>query len=218
MPTVYRKIFTGETEEELLNMTRDEACLELMEKERRFCEYYVRNFNIKMAATKAGYSAKSAHISGWKLRQKPEINRYIAWLKLRVSKECHIDATDIVDKYIRIAFADITDFVVIEKGRLKLVDGVEVDGQLITKIKQGRDGISIELADKMRALEKLEHYFDVMPKDWRQKIEERKLELMEQKLDLERQKAGINNNEEDDDGFIEALTSTAEEVWEDDED
>lgn len=213
MPKTYRKLFTQETEEELLNMTREEACLTLNEKQRLFCEYYVANHNAVLAAKKAGYSTKSAPSLSWKLRQNSDINRYIAWLKLRVSKETHVDALDIVDHYARIAFADITDFVKIKNGRIELIDEDKIDGQLIKSVKKGRDGIVVELYDKMTALQKLERYFDIMPADWRQKIEEKKLELMKEKLEIEKMKIGQVQEDNEDDGFFEALKGTVEEVW-----
>lgn len=221
MPAPYRKLFTEETEEELLNMTRDEVTLNLNDKQRAFCEYYVGNYNIKLAAIKAGYSPKSAHVVGWKLRQDPDVNRYLAWLKLQVGMECHIRAVEIIDHYIRIAFSDITDFVEVKTSKLggktlNLIELEKMDGQLVKKISQNTNGgVSIELVDKLKALEKLEQYFDVMPKDWKQKIEERKLELAEQKLELEKVKIGLVAEEVEDDGFIEALFSEAETVWED---
>ncbi len=217
MPITYRKIFIEETEEELMQMTRKEAMLDLNEKQRRFCEEYVKNHNVILAAKKAGYAHTAAHTLGWKLRQKPEINRYIAWLKLRIANTCHVNALDIIDQYIRIAFADITDFVEIKDGKIKVINSDMIDGQLVTEVRRGRDGITIKLADKLAALDKLERYFDVMPKDWKQKIEEKKLQLMEQKLELEKLKAGQISEENVDDGFLEALKASAEEVWEDDE-
>jgi phage terminase small subunit len=215
MPVACRKQFTEETEEELLNMTRDEVTLNLNDRQVRFCEIYMKNFNIKLAAISAGYSELSATIAGWKLRQNPDISRYLTWLKLKLSKQCHIEAMDIIDQYVRIAFADITDFVEVKGNTLKLIDGAKIDGQLVSKIKQGRDGISVELVDKLRALDKLEKYFECMPADWRQKIEEKKIELMREKLDLERAKLHISDDENEDDGFLQALKSTASEVWSD---
>ena len=218
MPTTYRKQFTVETEEELMNMTRQEACLTLTEKQRLFCEHYAAKHNAVLAARKAGYSAGSVTSIAWRLRQKPDINRYLAWLKLRVSRESHIDALDVIDHYARIAFADVTDFVKISKNRVELVDADKIDGQLIKSVKKGRDGISVELYDKMSALQKLERYFDVMPADWKQKIEERKLDLLEQRLEMEKIKAGqLGNDDDGNDGFIEALRETATEVWSEDD-
>lgn len=208
-----------ESEEELLQMTKAEASEGLTDKEQRFCEYYCRNLNIKIAAIKAGYGKESAHMVGYKLRRKQKVNRYICWLKLLATKEHCIKASDIIDKYVRIAFADMTDFVEVKNNRIKLVNGDELDGQLISKIKQGKDGVSIELYDKLRALEKLEKYFDVWPKDWKQAIEEKKLEIMREHLELEKIKAGqFEIKEGEDDGLLEALKGTATEVWEDGED
>ena len=221
MPAVYRKMFTDETEEELLNMTREEATLDLNDKQRAFCENYIGNYNIKMSAIKAGYSPTSAHSVGWKLRQEPDVNRYLAWLKLRVGRECHIQAVDIIDKYIRIGFTDITDFVEVKTSRLggktiNIKDLEEIDGQLIKRIAQNTNGgFSIEMQDKMKALEKLEQYFDVMPKDWKQKIEERKLEIAVERLEIEKIKIGMVEDAIEDDGFIAALLGETQSIWED---
>lgn len=217
MPAPYKKVFTDMTEDELLMMTREEACLNLNDKQRKFCEKYVQKFNVILAAKQAGYSPDSAHTIGWKIRQNPECQRYIAWLKVRVARDCHVDAMDIIDHYARIAFADITDFVSISGRSVALKDASMIDGQLVQSVRHGKDGITVELYDKMKALDKLEKFFDVMPKDWHQKIEERKVDLLEQRVEIERIKAGQTGDDTEDDGFIEALKGSAEEVWGDDE-
>ena len=66
MPTTYKKVFVEVPEEELSKMTREEASLNLNDKQRRWCEEYVNNFNAKIAAKKAGYSPRSAATIGWK--------------------------------------------------------------------------------------------------------------------------------------------------------
>lgn len=213
MPTTYKKIFVEITEEELMKMSREEACLNLNDKQRKWCETYVNNFNSTIAAKKAGYSPKCAATIGWKLRQNYDVCVYLAWLKLKVSNKVWIRPEDIVDQYAKIAFADITDFVEISNGRFKLSDSEMMDGQLVKSVKRGRDGVSIELHDKMAALSKLERFFEEMPKDWRQTLEEKKIDIMQQRLDIEKKKAGMLDDEIEDDGFIDALRSTAEEVW-----
>lgn len=214
LPTVKRKIYTQESEEELLDMGRDEASEGLSDKEILFCEYFMGSYNVKMSAVKAGYKGTTANLVGYKLRNKPKVNKYICWLKLKVSKRCNITAMDIVEKYMRIAFSDMTDFVKIENNRIKLYNGSDIDGQLIKTVRQGKDGVTIELYDKLVAFDRLERYFDVMPRDWRQKIEEQKLELMRQRVEIEKKKAGQFEDEEQDDGFIEALKGSVKEVWE----
>ncbi|MCX7924149.1 MAG: terminase small subunit [Clostridia bacterium] len=218
MPTAYKKRFVEFTEEELLNMDRQEATLELTERERLFCENFIGNHNAILAAKKAGYTGASANSMAYRLLNKDRVNLYIAWLKLRISQQSHISALDIIDHYARIAFSNVTDFVKISGNKVELIDAEKIDGQLVKSVKKGRDGISIELYDKIAALQKLERYFDVMPKDWKEKIEEKKLALMEQRLEIERLKAGQGGGEIEDDGFIEALKGTAEEVWGDEKD
>lgn len=218
MGTPYKKVYIDETEEELMSLTRAEVTAHLNDKQIIFAEAYVRNFNVKLAAIKAGYcvnNLNSAHQYGSKLRGKPEIARYIAWLKCGINSKSQISVMDIIDQYMRIAFADITDFVEVIGNTVKLKAGATIDGQLVAAVKRGKDGISYELHDKMKALAKLDQYFDVMPADWKQKVEERKVELLAQRVEIERIKAGQNTDDEQDDGFIAALKSTAEEIWDD---
>ena len=214
MPAAYKKVFTEETEEELFKMTRKEATLNLNDKQIKFCEEYARTFNIKLSAVRAGYSKHSAHTAAWKIRQNPDCSRYIAWLKLRVSQKVFVEAVDIIDHYARIAFSDITDVCEVKDGKITVQDTDMIDGQIVKSIKKGRDGITVELYDKMTALAKLERYFDVMPKDWKQQLEERKVSILEQKLEMDKQKMGMGE-EITDDGFLDALKETATTVWED---
>ena len=89
-----------------------------------------------------------------------------------------------------------------------------VDGQLVKSIKSGRDGVSIELYDKMKSLDFLAKYCQDMPKDWKQKLEERRMELQEQEFELKKSMANVNAGAEEKDGFIEAIENAAKVVWE----
>ncbi|EIL87005.1 phage terminase small subunit, partial [Rhodanobacter fulvus Jip2] len=67
-----------------------------------------------------------------------------------------------------------------------------------------------------KALDKLAQYFDLFPDKFQRKIEEAKLKIAQQKLELEKLKADTGEDEEDaDDGFMEALRGKAKEVWTD---
>ena len=75
---------------------------------------------------------------------------------MRVVNECLVKGAELLDQYMRMAFADITDFVKCDKyGNVKIKDLSEIDGQLITEIQQRPSGFTIKLADKMKALEKV---------------------------------------------------------------
>lgn len=182
---------------------------ELTEKQRLFCLYYVKSFNATMSAIKAGYAKESAHVQGSRLLSNDKIKQEIRRLKTAIKEELFIDAMDVLNKYIQIAFADITDFVTFGKREVQVMgpfgpvedeegnpvmkevnfvdfkDSSLVDGTIIKEAKQGRDGVSIKLEDRMKALEKLEKYFDLFPDKFKRRIEEEKLKIQKEKLNID---------------------------------
>jgi len=111
-----------------------------------------------------------------------------------------LDESDIFQKYMDIAFSDITDYVTFgqeevpvmamygpveikdeETGKkvpltkrinvVKFKESSEVDGTLITEVKQGKDGASIKLADRMKALDWLAEHMDMATTEQRARIE-----------------------------------------------
>lgn len=201
------------TNEELLEMRQSEAVEGLNEAQQRFCECYVQCYNIKTSIVKAGYSANNT-VLGYKLRKNRKCQRYIQWLKARILRRTMVTGTDIIEQWVKIAFADMSDFVDIFPNYIKLKPNDQIDGQLIKSIKSGRDGVSIELHDKLKALDNLAKYTADMPKDYKQILEERKVELLEQEFELKKRLCDDESNEQEDDGFIEALKKSAESVWE----
>jgi len=175
---------------------------DLTDKQRLFCMYYVKYFNATKAYQKAyGCDYFSAKAHGYKLLQNVAVKAEIDRLKKELAEGIMLDATAVLQKYIDIAFADITDFV--EFGTetiqgdefteeltgvdqsytanyVRFKNAAEVDGTIITEVKQGRDGVSIKLADKMKALDKLAQYFDLFPDKFKRRIEEEKLKLAQQ--------------------------------------
>lgn len=166
----------------------------LSEQEEIFCYHYMKTFNQTTSAIKAGYSPSYAHNKAYRLLKQDNIREFINYVKQQRNQELFLEPIQVIQEYMKIAFADMTDFVKFGPSGVSAKHSNTVDGQLITKIKEGRDGVSIELADKMKALEKLEQYLDVMPEDWRQILEQNKLELMREKLDLEKQR--VENGED----------------------
>ena len=55
---------------------------------------------------------------------------------------------DIFQKFIEIAFADITDFVEFEGETVRLRPSSEVDGTLLQSVSCGKDGVKIKLPDR----------------------------------------------------------------------
>jgi len=142
----------------------------LTDKQRLFCLHYVRCFNATKAYQKAyGCGYETAGSNGYALLQNTAIIAEIQRLKqARLNREL-LDESDIFQKYMDIAFADITDYV--EFGReevqvmgafgpvlqedeetgkkipvTKVVNTVrfresgEVDGTIVTEVKQYQAG------------------------------------------------------------------------------
>lgn len=174
----------------------------LTDKQRLFCLHYVRCFNATKAYQKAyGCSYDVANAEGYKLLVNPRIKDEIQHLKQnRLNREM-LDEHDIFQKYMDIAFADITDYV--EFGReevpvmgafgpveikdpetgecvplKKIVNTVrfkesgDVDGTLIAEVKQGKDGASVKLMDRMKALNWLAEHMDLASKEQKARIEQ----------------------------------------------
>lgn len=183
----------------------------LTDKQRLFCIYYIKYFNATKAYQKAyGCAYTTARVEGSRHLANPNISVEIDRLKAEQATELKLDVRDILQKYIDIAFADITDFVQFSSKEvdakndygetlmdddgnkitynLNYVDFInsdEVDGTIITEVKQGKDGISVKLADKMKALEMLSKYFDLLSDKDKKKLQVEKLKAETMKIAAE---------------------------------
>ena len=206
------------TQEELLKMPYKEAIDGINEKAQRFCEYYIEGHNKKMALLKAGYGDyNSSSFFGTRLLNDPKIKRYMQWLKVRIINKHMLSGYELIDQWIRIAFSDMSDFVEIHPNHIRLKPEEQIDGQLIKSIRSGRDGISIELHDKMKALDQLAKYCSDMPKEWKQMIEERKIDIAEQEFELKKKMVEMETPQQEDDEFMEAIKKSAQIIWEEKE-
>lgn len=174
--------------------------LELTDKQRLFCLHYVRCFNATKAYQKAyGCSYDTAASIGYRLLENDGVRDEIMRLKQsRLNREL-LDEHDIFQKYMDIAFADITDYVEFGREEIQVMgafgpveikdpetgektplmkevntvrfrESAEVDGTLITEVKQGKDGASIKLADRMKALDWLANHMDLATEEQRARI------------------------------------------------
>jgi len=158
----------------------------LTEEERLFCYHYLKTHNATTAAARAGYPSTRCYQRGYDmLNHNEEVKAFLRYIRGLRDEELMIDAIDILNQYMRIAFMDITDFVAFKNGTVAAKSSIEVDGQLISEISEGPNGIKIKFHNKLDALKRLEEYID-MPKNWKKGIEEKKLELMERRLELQR--------------------------------
>ncbi|MCM3324251.1 terminase small subunit [Cytobacillus kochii] len=210
---------------------------DLTDKQELFCLYYIKYFNATKAYQKAyGCAYSTAMVEGHRHLRNPKIASEIERLKLERQQGIFLDAKDILQKYIDIAFADITDFVEFgkkEQPELRISDGEplldengdqvmysysyvdfkesnEVDGTLITEVKKGKDGVSIKLADKMKALEMLTKYYDLLSDNDKKRLQEEKLKAETAKAKAEADRIA----KEDEEGSEEIIIVDS---WSDDD-
>lgn len=113
--------------------------LELTEKQKEFCVRYIQNRNATMAYLNTYECAYStAVVNGCKMLKNTKIQQELK--KLREIKNAslgYLCGDDIIEMHMRIAFADITDFVEFKSTRVPIVNK---DGTMATVKVPGRNG------------------------------------------------------------------------------
>ena len=172
----------------------------LTDKQRLFCVHYIRSFNATKAYQKAyGCSYETAMVEGSSHLRNPKIKSEILKLKQERLNREFLSEADIFQKYMDIAFADITDYMTFgteevpvmaiygpvkikdpetgeEKQLTKIVntvrfkDSAEVDGTILSEVRQGKDGASIKLSDRMKALQWLSDHMDMATEEQKAKV------------------------------------------------
>lgn len=193
---------------------------DLTDKQRLFCIYYIRSFNATKAYQKAyGCSYENAMQNGSRMLRNDKVKEEIMKLKQERLNREFLSEADIFQKYMDIAFADITDYMTFgteevpvmamygpvkikdpetgeEKQLTKIVntvrfkDSSEVDGTILSEVKQGKDGASIKLSDRMKALQWLSDHMNMA-------TEEQKAKIAQMKAQTERLAAAPTDGEED---------------------
>lgn len=186
---------------------------ELTERQRLFCIYYIEDFNATKAyqkAYKCDYTTANSH--GYKLLSNVVIKQEIDRLTEECLQEQEINSKllnkRLFQKYMNIAFSDITDFLEFNsekvegefgpylKNSVALKDSTQLDGSLISEISEGKDGVKVKLLDKMKALDWLDKHIGLAS-------EEQKL-----KIDKLRAEVGKINNKEDNDITIKVVRAS----------
>ena len=219
-PTIKRAKKTAE---------RIEKNQELTDKQKLFCIYFSKTFNATSAYQKAyGCSYAAALTNGPRMLGNARIADEIQRLKKERYAQALLSPEDIFQKYMDIAFADIGDYmswgqeeepVIAQFGPVqipnpetgeketlmqnvnvvRLKESRDVDTSLIGEVKQGRDGVTVKLPDRMKALEWLADHMDLATAEQRAKTE---------KIIAETEKLRSGYGTEDDDmvlQFIEGM-------------
>lgn len=180
---------------------------DLNDQQRLFCLYYSRSFNATRAYMKAypDCTYESAMARSSKLMKDNAIREEIFRLKQAKMNKAMLEPEDIFQKYMEIAFSDITDYVSFGREEVQVMgafgpveitdpetgekvplkktvntvrfrESDTVDGSLVSEVSQGKDGAKIKLADRMKALSWLADHMDMATPEQAAKVEKLKAE------------------------------------------
>lgn len=204
----------------------------LNDQQKMFCLYYLQRFNATWAYMQAyDVDYKTANVNGPRLLGNASVREQIDKLRGEIANDLFVTADDIAKEYAKQAFADIGDYVefggqesaILDEDERELLDDngnpikshrsyvmfkdkAKVDTSLIKTVKMGKDGPVIELYDKQKALDFLVNYVG--------EKQTLKGQLMQAQIDRLKIQNGDNDPDEDnDDGFIDAIDKSMGVVW-----
>lgn len=145
---------------------------DLTEQQKMFCLFYLQHFNATKAYQQAYQCAYStAKTNGNLLLTNTDIKQELHRLKAELQQDTFVDVKDLIQEYVKQAFADMSDFTEFGQELVEFEDGEErpisfvrlkgseeVDGTLIQEVKKGKDGVSVKLYDKQKAMSELLKY------------------------------------------------------------
>ena len=157
---------------------------ELTEVEKAFCLSFAESLNLEFAAKSAGYSELEAKEMGYIMVRDPAVWKEIEMLK-ELRRRCFLSSEgDVVERQMRIAFSDITDYVefsMVEAevfnpktketelqmvNRVNFKDSKYLDGGVVSEVGTNSDGSAkIKLESRDKALDWLTKYFNMFPLD-----------------------------------------------------
>ncbi|MGL4107253.1 terminase small subunit [Clostridium sp. LP20] len=153
-----------------MDIERDPKDL-LNPRQQRFCREYVKDLNATRSYKKVyGCAYSTANVEGSKSLANPSIKAYVNQLLEEREKRTNITADRVLEELAKIGFANVGDVVRIESDdpveegnprrnqRVTIHDTEDLsENELaaISEIKNTRDGITIKMHDKTKALENL---------------------------------------------------------------
>lgn len=157
--------------------------MKLTPKQELFITEYMKDLNATQAAIRAGYKEENARQIGAENLSKPYIKSEIDKRLKQLTEQCGVTAEMVIREIAKIGFANITDYLKVDdfeyiagyendedgkpdydKPIKKTYRGVEVFKtenvaleklSAVGEIRQTKDGISLKMHDKMKALEML---------------------------------------------------------------
>ncbi len=130
---------------------------DLNDKQRRFVDEYLVDLNATQAATRAGYSEKTARAIGHELLGKPHVAAAIEKAQALTMAKVGLTLERVLEQLAAIGFAKLTDYLSWdEEGKLKLRDSSELTGEQAAAVESIRvtaqGGFTIKLRESTRPL------------------------------------------------------------------
>jgi phage terminase small subunit len=205
--TAENEVLKGEVFDDLNEIVEN---VDLNEKQILFCIYFIKSFNAAKAYQKAyGCDLVSAYTAGSRLLKNVHINMAIEKMKQNRFSQAMLRPEDIVQKYIDIAHSDITDYITFGKKQvltgftkekvaiyenINYVDykeSIDIDGTLITEFKEGKNGFSIKLMNREKALQWLSDHMDMATEEQKARIDHlrNKVKVDNETLEIKKKQA-----------------------------
>lgn len=145
---------------------------DLNDKQRRFAQEYVVDFNGTQAAIRARYSPNGANVTGTRLLANPNVAAYIEGLKAELAERTMVNAEKVRIELARHAFTNMRDFVEWGPNGVTLKPSDELledDAAAVTEVSEsfGENGrtLKFKLGHKDSALKVLAQHTGLISKE-----------------------------------------------------
>lgn len=136
----------------------------LNDRQRRFCDEYLKDLNATQAAIRSGYSSKTAYSIGEENLRKPDIAKYLKERMIQREKRTEITQDMVLREYARIGFFDPRKLFdetgrPLPIGQLDDDTAAVISGMDVATIGNAEQGVGeilkLKLADKKGALDSI---------------------------------------------------------------
>lgn len=136
---------------------------ELNDKQRKFCDEYLKSFNATKAAEAAGYAKATANVAASRLLTHANVQAYLSEKRDKLKEKSQITLEQVVEGYRKLAFFDSRKFY--QDGKVINVDELDDEtmfamsgfeaSEVITDFGARIKTNKIKLSDRIRALDSL---------------------------------------------------------------
>lgn len=143
----------------------------LTARQRLFVKEYLIDLNATQAAIRAGYSPRSAAVTGARMLNYAKVTEAIEAAQAERGKRLDITADRVLQELAVIGFADLSEYVEYGPEGVTIKSSKDVDGRAVAEVTkrstQFGSTVSIKLHDKVAALHKLGQHLGL----FREKVE-----------------------------------------------